>query len=193
MPPSPRSELARPGLLLVDVQRFFFEPKSPAYMRGSSSVLRRIRSLVRAFRSAGLPVLFTCYVSERKGPMASRWRKSCPAGSRWARPSIEPGPGEPVLLKTRYSAFRGTPALAWLRGRRVEDLVVAGVKTHLCVESTVRDAFDEGFRVIVARDACAAPEPRMHRGSLLNMEHGFAELASTKDLVQSGVACREQG
>jgi len=152
-------------------------------MPGCSGVLGRVRALVEDFRSRRLPVLFVCYASARRGPMASRWRKACPRGSPWVQPAIRPAPGEPVLLKSRYSALRGTRALAWLRGKRVKDLVVAGVKTHLCVESTVRDAFDAGFRVVVARDCCAAPDPGMHRGSLRNMEHGFADLASAKGLV----------
>ncbi|MFA5138578.1 MAG: isochorismatase family cysteine hydrolase [Elusimicrobiota bacterium] len=179
----PSPEFRRPGLLVVDVQRFFFDPRSPAFMRGCSGVLERVRALVGDFRSRGLPVLFTCYASALRGPMASRWRKACPRGSPWVQPILRPAPGEPVFYKSRYSAFRGTRALAWLRKRRVRDLVVAGVKTHLCVESTVRDAFDAGFRVIVARDGCAAPDPGMHRGSLRNMAHGFADILPTKDLV----------
>lgn len=111
--------------------------------------------------------------------MARRWHKVCRSKRDLALPfALE---GEKLFVKACYSAFRGTVCGRWLKRRKVRDLVVCGVKTNLCVESTVRDAFDLGFSVFVPMDACGASKRSLHLGSLRNMAVGFAQI------VKSGV------
>ncbi|HXV58461.1 MAG TPA: isochorismatase family cysteine hydrolase, partial [Gaiellaceae bacterium] len=68
---------------------------------------------------------------------------------------LAPRPGEPVLLKPRYSAFDDTPLATVLREREVEELEVAGTATEMCVFQTVTDALRLGFEPTVLADACA--------------------------------------
>lgn len=98
-------------------------------------------------------------------------------------PAVAPRDGEVVVDKTTSDAFVGTDLEAHLRAADRDQLVVAGVLTHECVESTVRHAADLGFAVTVVEDACAAVEEDRHRASLRNLGLSYARLRSTDDVV----------
>ncbi|PTT71907.1 isochorismatase, partial [Pseudomonas sp. HMWF010] len=87
--------------------------------------------------------------------------------------------GERVIEKTRYSGFWGTDLDARLKGLGVDTLVVAGVTTECCVDSTVRDAFNLDYHVFVVADACAAYEADLHAASLKAMALNSAILTDT--------------
>ncbi|CAN5305384.1 cysteine hydrolase [soil metagenome] len=91
----------------------------------------------------------------------------------------KPLPGELVVPKTRYSGFAGTDLDVQLTRLGVDTLVVAGLTTECCVDSTVRDAFSLDYHVFVAADACAAYEMDIHEASLKVMELNSAILTDT--------------
>lgn len=179
---------ARCALLVVDMQRFFLDGDSPAYMPGAAAALANAAALARAFRLAGRPVLFTSHAHEDPekdgGLMTRKWKKVCLAGTPAAQiaPDLDPREGE-VFVKNRYSAFTNPALEPRLRELGVDSLVVAGVKTDLCVESTVRAAFDLGFSCMVAADAAAAARDEQHRASLAAMERGFAAVGTTGAII----------
>ena len=79
-----------------------------------------------------------------------------------------------VLEKEQYDAFFGTDLEDWLRERNVQQLVIGGVMTHLCCETTARSAFIRGFEVFFLIDGTATYTLEFHRSSLLTLSHGFA-------------------
>lgn len=178
----------RCALLVVDMQEFFLDPASPAYMPQAAAVLPGSARLTEAFRRAGLPVLFTSHAHsdlERDGGlMTLRWRKVCLEGTPQAQVSaaLAPEAGE-IFTKQRYNAFTNPRLETRLRELGVNSLVVAGVMTNLCVESTVRAAFDLGFSCVVAGDACAAATEDFHLASLRNIAHGFGAVRMTADIA----------
>lgn len=180
----------KPALLIVDMQDFFMSPRSPAFLPPARAIAHNAARLVRAFREAGLPVAYTVHAYEdpatEAGPMGAWWRKACLASSPEANVTgaLAPEKGEPVFRKTRYSAFSNSDVEPWLRRLGAESLVVCGVMTHLCVESSARDAFDLGFDVRIPLDATAAVEEEQHVGSLRNAAHGFAAIHSTEEILQ---------
>lgn len=169
----------RSGLLVVDMQRLFVDPASPSYQPAAREILPEVRRLVQSFRGAERPVFFTAHALEdptsEGGLMAEWWRRPCLAGTPWAEvaPELEADPGR-VLRKTSYSAFSHPGLAGALRAVDAEDLVVCGVATNLCVESTVRDAFERGWRTWVPTDATAAWAAELHTGSLRNLAQGFS-------------------
>lgn len=76
--------------------------------------------------------------------------------------SIAPEEGDIVVRKVRVGAFSTTDLHEQLRARGIDTLVLAGISTSGCVQSTVLDAFDRDYRVIVASDACADPNAEVH-------------------------------
>ena len=178
----------RSALLVTDMQEFFLDPCSPAYMPQAKSALANAGRLTEAFRRAGRPVLFTAHAHEDPaadgGLMTLWWRNVCLAGTPQARvsPQLAPLEGE-VLMKCRYSAFTNPELRERLKALGVDSLVVAGLKTNLCVESTARAAFDLGFRCIAAGDAMAARTAELHASALASMADGFAMVRTTDEVL----------
>lgn len=95
---------------------------------------------------------------------------------------VAPEPGELILEKGSVGPFASTPLDVVLRLRGVRTLLVAGVATHLAVESTVREAADRGFEVIVLEDACAAPTAELHEHAVTQTIPAFAEVIAAGEL-----------
>lgn len=179
----------RAGLLVVDMQRFFLNPFSPAYLPQARAVMSNVRRLVDAFRKLGRPVFFIRHahqdVSRDGGLMALWWQKVCLEDSPDSAVSQILGAGEDeTFRKCRYSAFSNPELEGALRRRGAEELVVAGIVTNLCVESSVRDAFDLGWRTFVAADATAAHSEEIHVASLKSMAQGFSCVRFTSELLE---------
>lgn len=98
---------------------------------------------------------------------------------------LNPREGERILPKRRYSAFFGTDLEPYLRGLGVEDVVICGVMTNLCCETTARDAFVRDFRVFFVHDATATSSKDLQVASLMNLAYGFAVLVGTEEVVRA--------
>ncbi len=138
------------ALLLVDIQNDYF-PGGAMELAGSPDAAVQAGELLRAFRQRGLPVVHVQHVSTRPG--ATFFLPDTP-GVR-IHGSVAPAGGEAVFLKHHPNGFRDTGLLEHLQGLGVSRLVIAGMMTHMCIDSTTRAAADLGFRCVLARDACA--------------------------------------
>ena len=94
-------------------------------------------------------------------------------------------PSDIVISKSRYSAFYGTELEQVLRQRGVRTLIICGVTTEMCVESTLRDGFFRDFRVVLAADAVASVDRARHAATLQTVECGFGAVISTADIIQA--------
>jgi nicotinamidase-related amidase len=158
-------------------------------MPQAAAVLDNAARLAEFFRRAGLPALFTVHAHKNPetdgGLMARRWKKICREGTSFARVAATlAAAGDETFVKCRYNAFTNSGLEAKLRSLDINSLVVAGVMTNLCVESTVRAAFDLGFSCLVAGDASAAVSEEFHLSSLKNMAHGFAAVRMTGEILK---------
>ena len=180
------------ALLVIDMQRFFLDPDSPTFTCGGLAILPTLRRVVGSFRSSGRPVIFTRHVHHPddldSGIMGWWWEGKCLEGTRESEihPELAPLPGEKIVCKHRYSAFYDTDLETVLRCLKVEDLVVTGVMTNLCCESTARDAYYRDYRVFVLADGTATINEEMHVASLLNLAYGFA-FVTTGDAIEASV------
>jgi nicotinamidase-related amidase len=171
---------AASALLVIDMQRYFLNAESPTFTPGGPAIIPNLKRLIAAFRDAGRPVIFTRHVHHPDdldvGIMGWWWKGKCLEGSPESEvhPELAPLPGEKVVLKHRYSSFYNTDLETVLRCLKVEDLVVAGIMTNLCCESTVRDAYYRDYRVFVPADGTGSVDEDMHVASLLNLAFGFA-------------------
>jgi nicotinamidase-related amidase len=177
------------ALLVIDMQGFFLDPASPTFTPGGGAILPNVSRLVRAFRAAGRPVVFTRHVHHPEGLdagiMGQWWEGRCIEGTPESEvhPDLAPLPGEKVITKHRYSAFYNTDLELVLRCLKVEDLVVSGVMTNLCCESTARDAYYRDYRILIPADGTGATTEQMHLASLLNLAYGFAYVTTTDAIL----------
>jgi nicotinamidase-related amidase len=193
----------RTAVLVVDMQVDFASPDGAlgAFidMGVVEPALAAAEKLVAAARAAGAPVVFVgLWTTPETDSVAWNERlrrrggnpdvdaalcRAGQAGSAFYGP--QPAPGEAVVRKTRYSGFVGTDLDQRLRDMGVDTLVVAGLTTECCVDSTVRDAFDLDYHVFVAADACAAYEVDLHAASLKVMELNSAILTDTAAIADA--------
>jgi nicotinamidase-related amidase len=183
-------DLDRLALVVVDVQRAFDDPSWGR--RDNPACERNVAALIDAWRSAGRPVVFVRHDST--GP-ASTLRPGQPGND-----FKDVVAGEPDLLVTKQvnSSFHGTPDLdAWLRERALDGLVVCGITTNHCCETTARVGGNLGHTVLFALDAThtfdrAAPDgtivpaEELARVTATNLHGEFATVVSTADLVGAG-------
>lgn len=138
------------ALLLIDIQNDYF-PGGKMELRGSMDAARQAGRLLAHFRQNRLPLVHVQHVSLRSGAGFFLPGTEGVGIHDCVRPLV----GETVIQKHFPNAFIETPLLQHLRGLGTGRLVVAGMMTHMCVDATVRAAFDYGFRCLVASDACA--------------------------------------
>lgn len=180
---------AKSALLVVDMQRFFTTPSGDGFVASSPAIIPQTKKLIDSFRECGRPVLYTRHVhapdGSDLGSMGWWWRSACWENSPQSRihPGITPHSGEKVILKHHYSAFHQTDLETVLRGHGISDLVIAGVMTNLCCESTARDGFMRNFRAFVPADGTAAMSEDMHVGALRSMAYGFARIETVASLI----------
>ena len=177
------------ALILVDVINSFFLDGMPNHYPEAAAVLPALGRLLSQARSAGRLVV---HAVERHHPGFDdyEWRK-LPRHHLHGEPDAAffkgfapEGPGEIVCPKRRYSAFFATDLALFLREQRIERVIVAGVKTNVCIRATVQDAFANGFTVVVPREATNSNRPHLAAASLEDIERYFGDVVSLERALE---------
>ena len=202
-----RSDPRWTALLIVDVQNDFVSPKGSAAQRGDdvSAAQAMVPSLVRLIdeaRRVSLPVI---YIKTTHGEWTDSpswiYRKSqqgalntCREGSWGAEfyQGISPLPGERVVIKHRYSAFINTDLNTVLKAKGIESVLVTGVATNVCVETTTRDAYMFDYYVTMVEDCSAAYDSKLHETTLENIRRHFGLAASSEEIIETWKGLKEK-
>jgi ureidoacrylate peracid hydrolase len=194
------------ALLVIDMQYACAHPEHGVGQRASSSerealdwffariatvVIPNLRRLLGAFRQAGMPIIYTRIAGQMPDGRDVGWRLRAlgfgiPVSSKDAQiiPDVAPLEGEIVLTKTTSDVFLTTPLDSLLRHLGIASLIVGGVVTNGCVESSVRTAGDLGYKVWLVEDACAAHSPTLHEAALRNLRDNWALVRATDDVCE---------
>ena len=167
----------RAALLVLDMQEYFLHEGSHAFIPSAPAILPNLQRLISDFNAHNRPVIFTRHVNtDADARMMSRWwRDLIRADSLDSAISASLDISKGIVIqKAQYDAFYNTPLEETLRGRGVEQVIVTGVMTHLCCETTARSAFVRGFEVFFCADGTATYTKELHRSTLLNLSHGVA-------------------
>ena len=172
------------------------------HARGHSVVAPNLTRLITAFRRRGMRVIYTTVASELAdgadlSPVFRDRNASArelqlppyipPRDDPWSAivPGLAPRGDELVINKTTYGAFVSTGLENTLRNLAIDTLVIGGVVTNVCVETTARDACDRGFDVLLIEDACAAFSPEAHAATMLALQGPFASVLTTDALLEA--------
>ncbi|MBM3153342.1 MAG: isochorismatase family protein [Chloroflexi bacterium] len=189
---SQRFSPRRAALLVLDMQEYFLSPDSHAFIPSAPAILAGIQGLVRQFHTFMRPVILTCHTNTPAdaGMIAEWWQDLIAPGSPESRlaAGLDTTLGQ-VLRKNRYDAFQGAPLLQILQNLAVDQLVITGVMTHLCCETTARSAFGLGFNVFFTVDGTATYNEEFHRSTLLNLAHGFALPVLVSEIASGFEGC----
>jgi nicotinamidase-related amidase len=183
-------ELERAALLIIDMQRDFLEPGGFGATLGNDvarlqAAVAPLRNVLAAARTSGMLVIHTREghrpdLSDapkhkvERGEPSLRIGAQGPMGRILVRgepghdiiPELAPAAGELVIDKPGKGAFYQTELELMLKKREIDTLLVGGVTTEVCVNTTVREANDRGFRCIVMSDCCASYFPEFHQAAL---------------------------
>lgn len=156
-----RMEKLMQALLIIDVQNDYF-PGGRFELAGAVEALERTRAVLDRFREKGLPVIFVQHINTR--PDASFFLPDTVGAE--IHPDIAPAGDEPIVVKHAPNSFFRTNLLELLQAREVNELVVCGMMTHMCIDTTVRAAKDYGIPVTLLYDACAARDLKIMEHSI---------------------------
>jgi nicotinamidase-related amidase len=204
------ADLARTALVIIDMQRDFLEPGGFGETLGNdvsrlAAAVEPCRAVLAAARRRGLLVIHTREghrpdlsdappAKVERGVPSLRIGAPGPMGRILIRgepghdiiPALYPAPGEPVIDKPGKGAFYQTELELMLRNRGIETLLVCGVTTEVCVNTTVREANDRGYRCIVLADCCGSYFPEFHAAGLamIKAQGGiFGWVSSSKEVL----------
>src|SRR5262245_49273519 len=185
------------ALLIVDVQNDFCSSEGASARRGqdvsaAQGMVLRLQRLLEEARAVSLPIIFIkTEHSEWTDTPPWIYRKSqqkqlntCRQGT-WGADfyGVAPLPGERVVIKHRYSAFINTDLNTVLKARDVESVLVTGVSTNVCVETTARDAYMYDYYVTLVEDCSAAYSEAMHKGTLKNISDHFGLVLTSDEII----------
>lgn len=169
----------RPGaaaLLVIDMQDYFTNKGSHAFIPASIPIIPRVNKLIAAFKGAGRPVIFTRHIDTDPANLMSRWwndriEESDPMSRLNAE--LDTGYGT-IIVKHQYDAFLKTGLEEMLRRSKTGQVVITGVVTHICCETTARSAFMRDFETFIATDCTASYDSDHHAAAIFNLAHAFA-------------------
>lgn len=191
----------RTALAIIDMQVDFGSPDGEMARRGADvaacqAAVKKAQALAEAARAAGVRIVFVRLLTypggENRIVRESKHRQGddkpdlCREGTPGAD-FIGPQPrdGDAIFSKTHFSAFSRTGLADQLHAQGVDTLVLAGLTTECCVQSSAWDAFERDFHIFIAEDACAAYEEALHHHALKALQMSAATVVPTDRLIEA--------
>jgi nicotinamidase-related amidase len=186
--PGLRPDVSRCALVVVDMVRYFASPDGRSFLPAAQVVASRVRALLDAWHTARGTVVLTrhCHEGPHDLGMLGRFFRDhirCGEPDADIIDVLRPAARDRVLRKTTYDAFHGTDLERILSDSGCDQVLVTGVLTHMCCETTVRSAFVRGLEAYVAADACASSTEELHVNALLSMADCCAVVLSAEEIL----------
>lgn len=176
------------ALVLVDIQNDYF-PGGRMELHQPLAAAEQAARVLAHFRTTGAPVVHVRHVATDAD--ATFFLPDTPGAE--IHPLVAPASGERLITKHSPNAFLGTDLKAQLNDLGVSTLVIVGMMTHMCIDSTTRTASDEGFDCVVVGDACATcaqrfadvdvDAPSVHAAFLAALAGTFATVVSATEFL----------
>jgi nicotinamidase-related amidase len=195
--------VSQTALLVVDMQNDFVRVGAPQEVPDARLTIPVIRSLIDHFHALARPVIYTRFIGGQERTLMWAWSPELAPPLRSCRPGVTrtygdvageregvaiidelaPAPDDPVVDKFGYGAFHRTLLADLLETLGVDTVVVTGTVTQICVDETVRGAFDHGFRAVAVADAVSSFDPELHEATLRNLAMKFARVMPAADVL----------
>ena len=188
------------AIVVVDMQNDFcaengyIHATQGADMSGNRSLAERIGRLVKAGRTAGCEIVWVKAIYDHDllpAPMLSKMLERgngavCCASGSWGADfyEISPENGEQVVEKRCYSAFHNTQMDDILRRRSIKSLIITGVATNVCVDSTLREAFFHGYYIVMPPDCVGSANMPLHEATIKSVEFIFGDVPESIKVIQ---------
>ncbi|MBM2813291.1 MAG: isochorismatase hydrolase [Ignavibacteria bacterium] len=174
------------ALIVLDMQKYFLDEKSLAFVSSSEAIIERIKKLINKFKHRNLPVIFTRHWNNEvnAGQMKFHWQRLIDKKNLLFGISESFRTDNEIIIdKTQYDAFYKTPLKKILKEKNCHTLLICGVMTNLCCDSTVRSAFIKGFTPIFPVDTTAAYNMELHKASYITLSQGFITPCISEEIL----------
>ena len=183
-------EPSKCALIVVDMLHYFTHPDGRVYLQSAEAIIPRISTLLRYWRNTSGTVVFTrhCHNGKHDLGMLGKFFSdyiNCGRQESEIISRLAPLTEERIFQKNTYDAFHRTGLEEYLKELKIEQVLVTGVLTHLCCETTARSAFVRGFEVYIAADALTSSTEELHLGSLLGLANGVAVVSDTASICSA--------
>ncbi|MCD6418086.1 cysteine hydrolase [bacterium] len=179
----------RTALLLVDVQRCFFESEFKEYIPSSRAILPNIIKLARNCSEHNVKIILTRYAvkkDEEDTIMKKFWGDDIYDDTPESEIIPELADFESIVItKNTYDAFYNTDLEKIFKLYNTQWVVISGVMTDICCSTTARSAFIRGYMPVIIADATATTTEQLHISALMSLAHGVAEITKTKNFISS--------
>ena len=176
------------ALMLIDIQNDYFENGANPLINASQAA-DKAKELLHYFREQQLPVIHIKHLSVR--PDATFFIPDTQGAEIYH--TLQPIDGEKVIVKNYPNSFRNTELLEYLKSLEVDELVICGMMTHMCVDATVRAAKDFGFNCRLVADACATKDleilgmkikaEQVQLSFLAALNYFYSEVVNTNSII----------
>lgn len=176
------------ALMIVDVQQDYF-PQGRMELAGSIEASLEARRLLDFFRKETMPVVHIKHISTRKD---AAFFLPHTDGINFHE-NVKPLASEKIIEKHYPNSFRDTGLAEYLASEETRELVVCGMMSHMCIDATVRAAFDKGYFVYVAHNACATrdlifdgvdiPAKQVHGAHMAALASAYARVLSALEII----------
>jgi ureidoacrylate peracid hydrolase len=194
-----------PVLLVVDMQNGFCGTGGSYDQFGFNikpyrAIIPKVRRMIDYMRREGVPIYYSKAIREASGiDLIDRVHKIIPESRRerlkkmplcirdtWDSDIIDelkPEPEDYIVEKRRDSVFQDTEFELWLKALRVDSIIFTGIDTYVCVESTVRDAFNKGYDIILLKDCVASRNLEYHENTVEEIAEAYGLVLSSDELI----------
>jgi ureidoacrylate peracid hydrolase len=184
------------AIIVIDMQNDFCDPKGACANFGADvtsiqKMIPQMQSFFGGARDLGARLIFVQCIHESETD-SDVWlfrhggvpRPLCRKGT-WGADfcGVAPQEAEPIIIKHRYSAFIGTRLETVLKTLGIKTLIMTGVGSNVCVESTARDGFMLDYNIVFLSDCTATADPGAHEATLNNMRNHFGTVATSDDVL----------
>jgi isochorismate hydrolase len=159
------------------MQKYFLDPSSHAYIPSGEIIVSGLKKLISLYSRKRLPIIFTLHsnTEENACMMGKWWPKILHEGSPESHILEELEAPEGIIIeKNQYDAFYNTDLEQILKEKNIGQVIICGVMTNICCETTARSAFVRGFEVIFPIDGTATYKEEHHISSLINLSYSCA-------------------
>jgi ureidoacrylate peracid hydrolase len=202
-----KPDISTSALIVVDMQNDFVHPDGAFGRRAIenpdqnidmvflSSTVVNVKQLVETFREVGRPVIYITHVVKKDNSDAAipYWRNPRPGGrdsiveGTWGAQIVDelaPRKGEHIVVKKGYGGFNNTSLDTILRNQGVNNCIVCGVTTSVCVSSTIRGGVEANYRMVLVSDATAEVQKDLHEAELKILARAFGDIKTTDEVIR---------
>lgn len=173
------------ALIILDMQQYFSSINSKAFLPSIPSIIPRINKLIDYFHLNNLIVIFTKHIDKlnENNMMLKWWKGYIDKDNPLSQLDNNLNTNNSIIIeKNTYDAFYNTDLENILKSNSIKQIIITGVVTHLCVETTIRNAFIRNYEVILPIDCTADYNYQISLNSILNLGHGFCHITLSDNL-----------